>query len=569
MSIEEKVGQTMIWTFAGTSFSPQVRDMVSRYRLGALIVFSRNIKSHAQIAKFNFDAQNFAARKLKAPIFLMIDQEGGMVTRVKIGTPVPSALAVGHLRDAPFTERYAQASAEMLSSLGFNMNLAPVMDMTNPELNSFISNRVFGSGPSEVTELALAYAKGLSLGGMIPTAKHFPGHGGLSTDSHLTTARKSGTLEELEARDLAPFMKFAKETYPRAIMMAHISVPNVDPTGLPATYSPKMIQDLLRGKYGYQGLVITDDLEMGGASISEDVGERAVRAFLAGNDMMMLAGSPRHQRRAFEALVAAVKEGRIPTERLNNSVVRILEAKSSLQREGLKNLSEKSTSLRTKLEALSREIMRKNFKDSLKSKTSKWPIVDPSTRVGVMTSDRRFHAAFARQFHGHADLVALTPETLASADREIARRDRAFSIYYASGGVTAKWLNNLSPDLRAKTIVVNCNDPGKISDGDGFLGVLNINSASPEAGGWLADEIQTPGDIRTPATTTEQDEDDASPGQNVEESLPFESGSHVSPERSSRRPSRSTSVRAEGRSRQISSREPHASRNRSLAPFAP
>lgn len=516
MSTEQKVGQTMIWTFAGTSFSKVTEDMLTRYPLGALIAFSRNIKTTSQIAKFNLDVQKFAARKLKVPLFLMIDQEGGTVTRVKVGTPLPSALAVGRMHNAQFVESYAHTNAELLLALGFNVNLSPVMDMSNPNVNSFISNRVFGSEPEDVTELSLAYAKGLAEAGMIPTAKHFPGHGGMVNDSHLKAAMKTATLEELEQRDLMPFMQFAGTKYPKAIMMAHMRLPNVDASNVPATYSHKIIHEILREKYGYTGLVITDDLEMGGASLSEDLGERAVRAFIAGNDMLMLAGPPKNQKRAFAAMVEAVNTGRISEERLNESVERILSAKASMRKSPVKLENNKSLEIKTRLEALSREIMEKNFKDALKSKTSLWPVTKKSTRVVVLANDRRFYAAFKRHFKGKTDYKVLTPETLIDAEAEIADDRRAITVFYASGGKTAKWLKSLNSDLRAKVIVVNCNNPGKIEDPAGFAGVLNINSYSPESGEWLAKELNKPAaepDLRQPATTAgEQEEDDASPG---------------------------------------------------------
>lgn len=519
MSVEQKVGQTMIWTFAGTSFSEQTEEILSKYQLGALIAFSRNIMTISQIAKFNLQAQRFAAKKLKAPLFLMIDQEGGTVTRVKVGTPLPSALAVGRMQNAQYVESYAQTNSDLLAAIGFNVNLSPVMDMSNPNTNSFISNRVFGSDPEDVTELSLAYARGIAAAGMIPTAKHFPGHGGMVNDSHVKAAKKLASLEELEHRDLMPFMQYAKEKFPKAMMMAHISLPNIDPTGVPATYSQKIIQDILRTKYGYTGLILTDDLEMGGASISEDLGERAVRAFLAGNDMVMLAGPPKNQRRAFEAMVAAVKSGRITPERLNESVARILEAKNQL-RKPLFNIGEKkSREIKTKLEALSREIMQKNFKDALKSKTSQWPATEKNTRVVVLASDRRFYASFKRQFKGRADFKTLTPETIDESTAEIADERRMLAVYYASGSKTAKWLAQLSADLRAKVIVVNCNNPGKIEDPSGFLSVLNINSYSPESGEWLAHALNVPPptepEFRTPATA-HHEEDDASPDPAVE-----------------------------------------------------
>lgn len=498
MTVEEKVGQTMIWTFAGTSFSPQIRDMLQAYRPGALIAFSRNIKSPQQIARFNFEAQRFAASKLKSPLFLMIDQEGGSVTRVKIRTPLPSALALGQLQNAQFIESFAETSGELLATLGFNVNLAPVMDISQPNSDSFISNRSFGSNPEEVSDLSMAYARGLSAAGLIPSAKHFPGHGGLVADSHIRTPTKLSSLEELESRDLIPFKEFIGASFPRAIMTAHLALPNVDATGTPATYSFKIIHDLLREKYGYQGLVMTDDLEMGGASVSQDIGERTVRAFLAGNDMLMLAGPPKNQRKAFQAMVAAVKSGRISEDRLNESVARILETKKLSVKKSFHFEKNKSLEIRSRLEALSREIMHKNFQDAIKSKTSQWPEIQSQTDVLVMASDPRFFRSFKNKFKGQAHFFPLTPTSLQNAEQKMKQASYSLFVFYASGNKTAKWLTRLNNDLRANMIVVNCNNPEKI-DETGFLNVLNINSASPESGEWLARSLNRPMRLRQPA----------------------------------------------------------------------
>jgi len=500
MTVEQKVGQLMIWTFAGTSFTPQIEEMIGKYHVGALIAFSRNIKSQSQIARFNLDAQAFAKRKLKAPLFLMIDQEGGTVTRVKVSTPLPSALALGRMHNAQFAEDYAKTKAELLAAIGFNVNLSPVMDISNPSSNSFMSNRVFGDKPDEVTELSMAYARGISAAGLIPTAKHFPGHGGMVDDSHIRQAKKIATLEELEQKDLVPFIEFVEAKFPKAVMMAHLALPNIDPSGVPATYSSMIIEDLLREKYGFKGLVITDDLEMGGASVAQDLGERAVRAFLAGNDMLMLAGHPRNQRKAFESMVKAVKSGRVSLERLDESVTRILETKAQIKRPSIKFEEKKSHDIKIKLEALSREIMRKNFKDALGSKTSQWPVIKKNTRVVVLSSDGRFFTSFNKEFVGRSYFKRLTPETLGEGLSEIAAEKNAIAIYYASGSKTAKWLAQLPSDLRAKVIVINCNNPGKMEDQNHFMAVLNINSHSPESGAWLAQALNTPPEIRTPAT---------------------------------------------------------------------
>lgn len=494
MSLEEKVGQTMIWTYGGTTFSSTLKQTLKRYKIGSLIAFSRNIRSATQVARFNSAAQAYARKELKVPLFLMIDQEGGSVTRVKIGTPQPSALALSRA-EPEFIENYAKTSAELLAALGFNVNLAPVLDLTDPSTSSFIANRSFGNDPDRVAHLALAYARGLDKGGVLPTAKHFPGHGGVVADSHVGAVKKLATLEELESRDWVPFIEFFDASFPRAVMMAHMSLPNVDPSGVPATYSPMIIQDHLRERLGFQGLVLTDDLEMSGGAISDDIGERTIRAFLAGNDLLLLAGSPKNQKRAFEAMVEAVKSGRISMERLDETVKRVLAAKASIKPFGF--APKRALESKERLKTLAREVMRKNFREGVKGKTARWPKLDEDAEVLVLSADRGFFSHFRSRHQGKARLMELSPKNLSQAATMIAKHP--FAIFYASGTQTARWLNGLSPNLREKIVVVNCNEPGKLEAPDSFLTVVDLNSHSPESGGWLAEVMATPIEERRPA----------------------------------------------------------------------
>ena len=505
MTVEQKVGQLMIWTFGGTEFNSQVAEMVRKYQLGSLIVFSRNISTTNQIARFNRDARKFSSKNLKAPLFLMIDQEGGAVSRIKLSSPLPSALALGRTEDPKFIEAFAKTKAEFLLSLGFNMNLAPVLDLSSPETDTFIANRSFGDAPERVSELAVAYARGLHAGGVIPTAKHFPGHGGHVGDSHQGSTKKLATWEELEKRDLVPFVGFAQSAFPRAMMMAHLSVPKIDESGVPATYSRILIEEKLRGQLGYDGLVMTDDLEMDGASISADIGERAVRAFLAGNDLLMFAGHPKNQKRAFEALVTAVKEERIPMQRLNQSVSRVLGVKRGGESAKFIPDGAKTKILRAKLEDLSREVMLKNFRAATEGKTTALH-VSPGTPVEIFASDQRFFKNFRSVFTGTARFTRISPAALRDLSTKLQKMTGAALIFYASGTTTAKWLAKLAPDIRARLIVVNCNNAGQIENQESYRAVLNLNSASPESGGWLAVTMTTepaPAELREPADVGE------------------------------------------------------------------
>lgn len=499
MSREEKIGQMMIWSFSGDQLDDSIKEMLKKYQLGALIAFRRNITTNDQIARFNSSVQAFARKNLKAPLFLMIDQEGGVVSRIKMRTPVPSALALAKTGDAAIISAFAKINAEVLISLGFNVNLAPVLDISNPAKDSFIGNRTFGDDPHLVSSFGIAFARGLSEGGILPTAKHFPGHGDTIQDSHRTTPKKVATLEELEKRDLIPFKKFASEPFLNLIMSAHLSLPSIDSSGLPATYSKLLLQGHLRGHYGYKGLLITDDLEMNGAMVSSDIGERAIRAILAGNDMVMLAGTYSRQRRAFERVVKAFKSGRISEDRVNESVLRILEAKKSLVRSSASHRA-RMTAAAKRLEQLSKEIMHKNFDLAAKEQRESLPQASNQTKILVVGSSLGFFNSFKKAFAGKTRFFRLTPDSLEQSLSVMDRTRADFIVFYASGAKTARSLSQLPDDVRSKTIVINCNHPGELENQENFKAILHINSPSPESGGWLAQLLSTT-ESREPATS--------------------------------------------------------------------
>jgi beta-N-acetylhexosaminidase len=498
MTLEQRVGQLFIWTYPGTELTGRGKRWLERYQPGSLIVFSRNIRSRDQIAKFNSDLQNLAKSKFRAPLFLMVDQEGGTVTRLKSPVPLPSALAVGQLNDSEFTKKYGSVVADLLKELGFNVNLAPVLDISNPEKDSFIGSRSFGNDPEKVSQIAGAFAEGLSSGGVMPTAKHFPGHGGVVQDSHRAIPKKLSTTEELQDKDYVPFEEFAQSEFPRAIMIGHLSVPHIDPSGVPATYSSIVIGEHLRGKLKYSGLVITDDLEMNGASIDAHVSERAIKAFLAGNDMLMFAGTLRHQRLAFQAMLAAVKSKRVPEARLKESVLRVLNAKNEMQLGPFVYNAAKATASLEEAEKMARQVLKKNIRSAMHSTHANWPSVKRQTRVLVASSDRRVGNSFQKNFKGHGEFYGLSPATIKGVESEILKSRYAFAVFYVSGIQTARYLNRLNPEARAKVIVINTNHPGEIENRKSFLAVLNINSANPDCGSALAEFLSKDPRMREP-----------------------------------------------------------------------
>ena len=502
LTLKQKIGQLFIFSFPGTEFSPALAATLTTFKPGALIFFRSNVSSPPAVAALIAKAQSHVKSGGGPPLFTMVDQEGGAVTRVRSPLPIPSALALATMNDLKFTKNYARTLGEVLFHLGFNVDLAPVMDLSDPEQKTFIGNRTFGRDPRAVRDLTLSYSSGLNEGGLIPTGKHFPGHGGIVGDSHRELPLKNSTLDEIRRADLIPFAGFAKETYPRAVMVAHLSLPNIEPSRLPATYSRILIRDVLRRQLNYTGLVMTDDLEMRGASISADIGERAVRAFEAGNDMLMLAGGVPHQRQAFDALTRAVQSGRISRARLDESVDRIWAAKRSLR---APSPYDERTVTRAfhNLDQLSREVMRRNFKVGLERAAHRWPRITAKTRVLVLGPGQRVARDFARSFKGQTRGLVLSPKNLPRLNAELFKMKEDFAVYFASGRQTVRALTELPREICARLIVINSNNPGEVYRAEDYLSVIHLNSFFGESASWLGSELS----VRPPNTSLRAERD--------------------------------------------------------------
>ncbi len=333
MTLEEKVGQLLMIGFGGTRMNAHIRFWLRERRVGGVALFSRNIVDFEQTARF--------ARELHAeatggvPIFLALDQEGGNVVRVKDGAMVlPGNMAMGATRSTTFAYVAGQSLAVDLALLGFNMNLAPVLDVNSNPDNPVIGVRSYGERPDLVAELGGWYVRGQQEMGVVAVAKHFPGHGDTQTDSHFSMPAISADLERLETIELWPFRR-AMAAGLDAVMTAHIALPRItDDPQLPATLSPTILTDILRRRLGFDGVVITDGLEMQGIVERYGSGRAAVLAILAGADMPMILWTPKKKDEVYAALLAAAKSGEISAARLDQSVRRILTVKA---RRGLFN----------------------------------------------------------------------------------------------------------------------------------------------------------------------------------------------------------------------------------------
>jgi beta-N-acetylhexosaminidase len=329
MTIEEKVGQLIMVGFEGTQANEAIETHIRKRFVGGIVLFSRNIQSPQQTAELTNELQRLAeATARQIPLFIGIDQEGGWVIRLKEGaTVLPGNMALGATDSTELAERAGEITAVELAAVGVNLNFAPVMDVNNNPDNPVIGRRSFGESPELVSRLGISYIRGLQRNGVLATVKHFPGHGDTTVDSHFELPTVNHDLERIHALELQPF-RAAIDADVAAIMTAHIIYPAFD-ADRPATLSPTILTDLLRKELGFDGLLITDDMEMKAIDDRYRSGEAAVMAVEAGADIVMVLWTPAKQIEVFDALLSAIKSGRISQARLDQSVERILKSKKA------------------------------------------------------------------------------------------------------------------------------------------------------------------------------------------------------------------------------------------------
>lgn len=329
MSVEQKIGQLIVVGFEGTRINADIKSNICRHFVGGVTLFARNIQSPRQIAMLTNDLQKLTQEtEHQIPLFIAMDQEGGWVARLKIGaTILPGNMALGATESAELAVQAGKITALELAAVGVNLNFAPVVDVNNNPRNPVIDRRSFGECPDLVSRFGCAYIKGLQQNGVLATAKHFPGHGDTTVDSHTDLPTVEHDAERIRTVELKPF-RAVIEANVGAIMTAHIVYPTLD-ANRPATLSRPILTDLLREQLGFDGLVVTDDMEMKAIDKRFRTGEAAVMAIEAGADMVLTLWSYRNQREVFNALVSAVKSGRISEDKINQSVDRILKYKKA------------------------------------------------------------------------------------------------------------------------------------------------------------------------------------------------------------------------------------------------
>ena len=333
MSTQEKLGQLVIFGFSGTTdVQNPFREIWSNFSVGNAILYGPNVKSGNNDGGFGqtkaLTAQIAQRVNKEIPPLVAIDVEGGSVVRFRWNPQPVSARSLGRRRDADYAKEQFQTIGSKLVSVGINLDLAPVLDVSENPMDTFLETRIISEDASITSAIGSAIIEGLHEGGCLSCVKHFPGHGGTTEDSHAVTPVVNKTREELEGYDLLPF-ESAIASGVDAIMVAHLLYPALDTTDI-ATMSKPILTDYLRGQMGFENLIISDDFRMEGLTTRYEVGDAAVRFILAGGDMIICGAVSEKQQAIMDALNTAAAEGLLTQERIDESVKRVLMKQLSL-----------------------------------------------------------------------------------------------------------------------------------------------------------------------------------------------------------------------------------------------
>ena len=310
--------------FEGTGLSPDFAAFLREYRPGGVILFSRNLESVDQIVELTNELQR---RSPQSPLLISIDQEGGRVSRLpKEFTIFPPCEVLGRCNSTELTYGVAAVVARELNAVGINMNMAPVLDVNSNPANPIIGDRAFGTTPEPVCTMALATIRGLQDNYVVACGKHFPGHGDTSTDSHKELPVVSASRQRLEQMELRPF-QYAVENGVATLMTAHVLYQALD-AQRPATLSQAIVGRMLREELRYEGVVLTDDLEMHAIIDHYGIEEATVQSILAGCDMPLICKDRDRVVAGMTAMEKAVTEGTVTIERLERSLARIARLKA-------------------------------------------------------------------------------------------------------------------------------------------------------------------------------------------------------------------------------------------------
>ncbi|HET9111939.1 MAG TPA: glycoside hydrolase family 3 N-terminal domain-containing protein [Ktedonobacterales bacterium] len=323
MTLDEKLGQMFLIETYYKTWTPDIANMVVGMHAGALIIYGKNMQDPTQLHDYIASIQAHAT----VPLLVTMDEEGGLVDRLgfyHFFSPLPAAQYLGETGNAALATQAGDQAAQEMQAMGINTDLAPVVDVRGPN-GSVETTRLYSSDPTTVDRFAGAYMDALQSHGIVATLKHWPGIGDVTLDPHLTLPTIDAPMSQLESQHFASFQALLSHN-PGMIMVTHVLVNAVDPN-MPATLSPKLVNGILRGELGYNGVVMTDSLYMQGIAERYNLPEAGVLAVIAGDDLLEGAYDTNSMAQMIAALKAAITSGRITVARIDQSVQRILALK--------------------------------------------------------------------------------------------------------------------------------------------------------------------------------------------------------------------------------------------------
>ncbi|UBH07805.1 beta-N-acetylhexosaminidase [Macrococcus armenti] len=322
LSMDEKIAQMMLLGFDGTDYNATLKQYQNK-NVGGVILFKRNIANTPQVRQLT-SSLNESTQQL--PMFIGIDQEGGVVNRLPASVQnIESAYEIGLINDLDYSFSRGKYVGDSVKAHGFNLDFAPVLDIWSNPNNKVIGNRSFGTDAKTVTRMSDAFKRGINSAGVITSGKHFPGHGDTVTDSHVALPVSNKNLSELEASELIPF-KYQIDKKIDMMMISHILYPEIDRQN-PASLSNRIVDDILKDKLNYNGVIITDDLSMGAITNQYDLNTAVVRAIQAGETMVLIGSHVGDVDALIHSVKAAVRDGKIDEKIIDENNEKIIRLK--------------------------------------------------------------------------------------------------------------------------------------------------------------------------------------------------------------------------------------------------
>lgn len=355
MTIEEKIGQLLIVGLEGRVVGEKELYQLNNNKVGGFVLFARNIEDQEQTLSLLRDLKT--NNESDIPLFMAVDEEGGSVSRLSnIYGPLPDMRALGHLNNKEISYVYGSNLGKRLKGIGLNLNFAPVLDINSNASNPVIGKRSFGSTAEIVIEHGIELMEGIRSQGIIPTVKHFPGHGDTDVDSHYDLPVVYKDKDELMDLELRPFIRAIDEDV-EMIMIAHILYNQLD-TDKPSTMSSEIMQNLLREELGYNNIIISDDMTMGAIIKNFTLEQAALDFLIGGGDILLICHGEDNPTIVIEAIKESIEEGRLSLEDIDEKLFRILSLKEKYKLDDEEILQMNIDSIRDDTRDLSNEIDR-------------------------------------------------------------------------------------------------------------------------------------------------------------------------------------------------------------------